>query len=141
MKKEEFDKIKGDGIQSEHVFLSKERFHFKCKRVEFYYRYKIYAWTHGLANNLRTDYLLFVDVDEESIHKTHKEKVNPTIDSTFYDRYFGFLLKKRTTNGHFNDKDAEWLMERVEKIRLEPKIKENRYQKIFGIVNGEEYSI
>ena len=144
MKKEDFNKINPKDAQCEALFISKESFPFKYKHIMFRYRYEIYAWTYqcsDIEGDVKTDYLVFALVDEDSIHERHRKKSNPQFGSCLYNRFFGFLLRKRTRNGRYNDKDAEWLMERIEKMHIEPKIRKNRYQKIQGIIGGTNYLV
>lgn len=142
MKLEDFDKIpKND---HDFLYLSKEKFLYDDGKVKFWYRYLIDHWTFqpGWDKRHDTDFNSYIVVDwDESVHESHKnpEKWGPKkVTDSFYLPFFGFHLKTRTVTYCKNpvEKDYEIVAERIDKHRIDTKIKKDKYERIKGIING-----
>ena len=71
-------------------------------------------------------------VDDESIHPNHNT-------SLMKEYRFGYFLKETVKRGKFNEADMEKVLTSALKIKIENKIKIDKYQKILGILNGTEF--
>ena len=120
-------------------YNSKDRFWFENDKVGFWYRIYLTSYTYqpGWDDRRETKYQVILIVDEESIHSSH--------DLSHYalDRIsrFGFLLKETIKRGKFDEEYLEKLLNSALKLKIENKIKVDRYQKILGIINGTRYYV
>jgi hypothetical protein len=118
-------------------YTSKERFWFENDKVKFWYR--LYLTTHtyqpGWSDDVwETRYQVLLLVDDESVHENHKECFFPHIEH-------GFFLKEVEKRGKFSEGNLEKILNSALKLKIENKIKVDKYQKILGILNGEKYYI
>ncbi len=131
MELSEFDKI-----STYEKYISKERFWFKNNEVQFWYRLLLNAHTYqdSIFNGNTTRYQVFLVVDDASVHSRYK-------DYHFKEVEHGFVLKQTEKRGDFDDKLFEKILNSALKIKIENKIKIDRYQKIKGILEGTDYYI
>lgn len=131
MKLNEFDKI---GIYEK--YMSKERFWFENDKVKFWYRLMLNCHTYqdNVSNNNMTKYQVFLVVDDESVHSRYKVY-------HFKEVEHGFCLKKVEKTGNFDGQQLEKVLNSALKVKIENKIKVDKYQKIKGILEGTEYHI
>lgn len=127
------DFTKKDSFNS---YTSKERFWFENDKVKFWYRIYLNAhekeeWGNGVYH---TQYQVLLVVDDESIHDNHK-------DTRFKEYTCGFILKEIEKRGNFSEEQFEKVLDSALKIKIENKIKVEKYQKILGIVNGTNYMV
>ena len=118
-------------------YISKEKFLFENDKVKFWYR--IYLSTHTYqptwnANDWETSYQVLLVVDDESIHEKRKNCFSKEVEC-------GFLLKESNKKGHFDINNAEKVLNSALKVKIENKIKVDKYQKILGIINGDNFFI
>ncbi len=117
-------------------YNSKERFWFENDKVGFWYRIYLTSYTYqpGWDDRLETQYQVLLVVDEESIHSNHE------LSNDAWDKIrFGFFLKETIKRGKFSEEYMEKNLNSALKLIIENKIKENRYQKILGIINGTSF--
>ena len=121
---------------SSNSYTSKERFWFENDKVKFWYRFYLNAhekeeWGNGIYN---TQYQVLLVVDDESIHESNR-------NACFKEYTCGFILKEVVKRGRFSEEQLEKVLDSALKIKIENKIKVERYQKILGIVNGTNYMV
>lgn len=118
-------------------YISKERFWFENKKVGFWYR--IYLTSHTYqpdwGDDFWTRYQVLLLVDDESIHENHKSK------KFIFPFQRGFFLKEVEKRGEYNEETMEKILNSALKLKIENKIKEEKYQKILGLVNGTSYYV
>lgn len=122
----------------EYSYRSIDRYWFENGKVGFfwyryYLSYHVYqpGWT---PDAFETRYTVYLVVDDESIHENHK-------DARFKEMTCGFCLKSVEKRGLFSEKELEKVLKSALKLKIENKIKVDRYQKILGIVNGGKYYV
>lgn len=123
--------------QGEKLYwLSKERFWFENDKVKFWYRLTLSAYTYqdSVFSGNTTKYQVFLVVDDESVHSRYK-------DYHFKEVEHGFCLKKVEKRGDFDKEKLEKILNSALKIKIENKIKVDKYQKIKGILEGMDYYI
>lgn len=115
-------------------YISKERFWFENHKVKFWYRIYLTSYTYqpGWNDRYETKYQVLLVVDDESIHPNHNT-------SLMKEYRFGYFLKETVKRGKFNEADMEKVLNSALKIKIENKIKVDKYQKILGILNGTEF--
>lgn len=115
-------------------WISKERFWFENKKVKFWYRYVLtkHVYQPGWnADIWKTRYSILMLVDKESIH--------PSLQETYPDFMFHtFLLKETEKRGKFSEEELEKVLNSALKLKIENKIKDMKYHRINGILNGWE---
>ena len=132
MKIEDFIEVKNG------QWCSKERFLFKNDVVEFYYHWvvDIFHYQPGWSY-YNTKYTITILVDKESRCEMHK---NPTdfIDDILY----SFTIKvEEFINKDYNEKDFQKILKQIDKLKIEPKIKKDKYEKIKAILNGGHFNV
>ena len=115
-------------------WVSKDKFLFENNKVKFWYRIYLTAYTYqpGWNDRYETKYQVLLVVDDESIHPNHNT-------SLMKEYRFGFFLKETVKRGKLNEADMEKVLTSALKIKIENKIKVDKYQKILGILNGTEF--
>lgn len=116
-------------------YISKDRFWYDNDKVKFWYRIVLTCHEYQptwAADKYETKYEVYAQVDEESIHENKK----CDFDKLFL---FGFLLKNNIKKGKFNEEKAEQIINAALNVKIENKIKKDKYQKIIGITTGTNY--
>lgn len=115
-------------------WLSKDKFWFENKKVKFWYRLYLTAYTYqpGWGNRYETKYQVILVVDDESIHPNHNTSI-------MKEYRFGYILKEAVKREAFNELIMEKVLNSALKIKVENKIKVGNYQKILGILNGTKF--
>lgn len=121
-------------ISEREEYISKERFWFENHKVKFWHRIYLTAYSYqpGWNDRYETKYQVLLVVDDESIHPNHNT-------SLMKEYRFGYFLKETVKRGKFNEADMEQVLKSALKIKIENKIKVDKYQKILGILNGTEF--
>ena len=122
--------------EDHNAYNSKERFWFENDKVGFWYRIHLNTHTYqpDSSDKWETRYQVLLVVDDESIHSNHERSNNS------FDNYrFGFFLKETEKRGKFGEEQLEKVLNSALKIKIENKIKVDRYQKILGIINGTSF--
>lgn len=128
-------------------WVSKERFWFENDKVSFWYRLyiNVFEFQPGWnPNEYNTRYTIRLVVDTESIHPHHleiHELKKGDLISDFDLVSFGFSLKQVERNGRRDLAYIDKLIASALKLKIENKIKVDRYQKILGITNGETFYV
>lgn len=122
--------------ESSYSYISKERFWFENEKVKFWYRLYLNAhekeeWGNGYYT---TQYQVLLVVDDESIHESNR-------NASFKEYTCGFSLKEVEKRGRFSEEQFEKVLDSALKIKIENKIKVEKYQKILGILNGTDYYV
>ncbi len=120
-------------------WVSNDKFLFNNGVVEFYYRWVINAHTYqpGWDDDWNTRYVIQILVDNDSRHEEHK-----TDDIMLNDRLYSFFMKEREIcHKKLNSDDLQKAISLIDKIRIEPKIKKNKYEKIKAILNGGHFMV
>lgn len=137
MLKEDFNQI------TEGSFLSKNKFRFENDRVCFLYRWyvEVFQYQPGWnANVWNTKYTISIIVDNESRHEMHKSE-NADSDLTNMYVYSFQILLRETKNKKYDEKYFSKLLNNLENIKIETKIKKNNYSKINAILNGNHFMV
>lgn len=121
---------------SYYSYISKERFWFENEKVKFWYRLYLNAhekeeWGNGYYT---TQYQVLLVVDDESIHESNR-------NASFKEYTCGFFLKEIEKRGKFSEEQFEKVLDSALKIKIDNKIKVEKYQKILGILNGTDYYV
>lgn len=137
MKKDDFIEI------FNNYFLSKETFSYDNGIVKFKYKWyvEVYEYQPGWnAEIWNTKYTVSIIVDNESRHEIHKSE-NAYIDP--FDMYmYSFQMQFRETRfKKYDEKFFSKLLENLEKLNIESKIKKYKYQKIKAIINGGHFPV
>lgn len=122
-----------------NTWVSTEKFFFKNDVIEFYYHWTINAHVYqpGWDDNWNTRYTIQILVDNDSKHEKHK-----TDDFMLNDRLYSFFMKeKEICHKKLNPIDLQKIINTIDKIRIEPKIKKDKYKKIKAILNGEHFMV
>lgn len=99
------------------------------------FKYRILYKVHTYMDNVKmTRYLIYMVVDDSSVHERYK-------DYHFKEIEHGFLLKKVEKRGDFNEETLNKVIESALRLNITNKIKVNGYEKIRGILSGTDYSI
>ena len=112
-------------------YISKERFYFENDKVKFGYRLVMgyHQYQVGWSDNWETLYQVLLLVDDEYIHPNHDTSLLKEIR-------FSYCLKSVEKRGKFSEEQLEKVLTSALKIKIENKIKVDKYQKILGILNG-----
>lgn len=139
MELKDFTKIT-DEITGSSVYISKEKFLYDDGKIKFSYRYLMCHWTYqpGWDSRHDTEFYSYIVVDEDSIHESHKKDGLKKITDSLYLRYYGFHLKTKTKSycKTPSENDYEIIAERIDRHRIDSKIKKDKYKRIKDIVNG-----
>lgn len=117
---------------------SKEKYFFKNDKFVFKYTWiiDVFEYQPGSdVNKWNTRYTAMILIDKESRHETRK-------DDFLEEELYTYTIKKRETNmNRFDEKYLSKFIEDLENIDIDTKIKKNKYQKINGIINGENFMV
>lgn len=120
-------------------FISNDVFYFKNNIVDFYYKWKINAFTYqpGWNDDWNTKYIVSILIDKDSRHENHQNT-----DYIVEDRLYCFDAQiKEIKHKKLNDKDLEKIIKGIDKIKIENKIKKNNYEQIKAILNGNNLKV
>lgn len=117
-------------------YISKDRFFFENNKVKFSYRYLVRIHVdqpHWDGVDYAT-YSILLLVDDESIHEKWRN------DST-KDIICSYLLREKTYKGNVNEVDFNKSIKGIESLKIENKIKIDKYQQIIGITTGCKFYV
>ena len=125
---EDFNQVK------DTKWVSNDKFFFENDKVSFWYRIVVDTHTYQDWGNsdYKTKYIASFQVDDESIHESKR-------DSIYNDLTCSFFLKETIKKGKADTSVIEKIATSAMNLKIENKIKDRKYQKILGIVNGTEY--
>lgn len=118
------------------TYTSNDTFHFENENVSFNYKIvlKYHSFQDNRFNQWKTTYQLILLVDDSSIH-------NSLLETQLYTLTCSFFLKEKTKNGKFDEKFIYDFANSLDDKLIEKNIKVAKYQKILGILNGEDFII
>lgn len=115
-------------------WISKEKFWFENKKVAFWYRLGLIKFEYQPGcSDYWTRYQVLLMVDEESLHESRKPL------NIYFPIEDGYFIKEKEKRGRYNENDMEKLVNSALKLKIENVIKENRYEKILGLLNGTTF--
>lgn len=131
----------------DNTWVSKERFWFENDKVKFWYRWYILTYVYQPewnANVWKTRYQTLLVVDTESIHEKHRKSgirkyEKSDILSSFDIITFGFFFKEVERKGMLEEDYLDKIIVSTLKLKIENKIKVDKYQQIRGIISGNSF--
>lgn len=112
-------------------WITKDKFLFDNGKFHFYYRWFLTYFTKRTWNGWddTTEYTVSLMVDDEYIHESRRNE-------TIKERIQPFLFKRVEKRGEFDINILIKTLNSAVKLKIEPKIKVNRYKKLKEILNG-----
>lgn len=131
MKIEDFEK------RDDKNWFSKEVFTFENDVVRFNYKWfvNLFEYQEGYESWYNSKYMIRLVVDDSSIHESHGK------DDLFSEYVFSFFMKEKVFHKRkFSEEDLVKVLDSIDKIKIEPKIKKQGYSRIKAMINGGSFS-
>lgn len=112
-------------------WISKDKYLFDNGKVCFYYRWYLKYFTRRTWTKLdSTVYTVAIMIDRDSVHESRKDSYAPT--------YHTFVMKEVEKIGEFDEAVLIKTLHSALKLKIEPKLKPNKYKRIKEILYGFE---
>lgn len=132
-----------NGTDTNVNYVSNEKFLYKGKDIEFYYRYVItsYVYQPGWDERRNTKYNIYLVVDNDSIFDGHKENFSYNEKySGFHTTSYGICLKESTQKSVYSEKFIVSFISKIDNIKIDSRInKEKKHFKWIVYGDYEKY--